>query len=57
MSYAVELTESYFPAQADGDVRDLTLGDAPEVLGDHPLKQRNPRRAADQNHVIELRGT
>jgi len=27
MSYAVELTESYFPAQADGDVRDLTLGD------------------------------
>jgi fatty-acyl-CoA synthase len=27
MSYAVELTESYFPAQADGEVRDLTLGD------------------------------
>ena len=27
MSYAVELTESYFPAQAEGIVRDITLGD------------------------------
>ena len=27
MSYAIELTESYFPAQADDEVRDLTLGD------------------------------
>jgi fatty-acyl-CoA synthase len=27
MSYELELTESYFPAQAEGKVRDLTLGD------------------------------
>ncbi len=27
MSYQVELTESFFPAQAEGIVRDLTLGE------------------------------
>ena len=39
MSYTVELTESYFPAQADGVVRDITIGDQlRETAATYPSK-------------------